>query len=466
MELDDAAWTVVNDDGTGQSGDVWDNDWTQAAKASIDDLLHSATNPTISPADIIDEVAAARGNLASLSARLLGVIDLDGNIVLPASAVTTTTLQSAVGANNVAINGDFFDWSAGAAAAPDDWTLSGAGGTIARTGIGEADTTHFGTGSGYAAKITRAGTDVKLLQQVVAAADLAKFSNIKSQKVVAIAKGKTNIASHLRLVVDDGVLVTTGTYHTGGNTEEHISVTHTISAAATKLDVYAQVVGSNGDAYVGGVEIFFSDVVPSDWKPLTAIPYATSTRAGRVSTTAQDFAGIKNFKEHPTFEPGSSATPCRVSGLPLKDTGPRTATAVATEQDLTNASLPAGTLDTNSQGIRLTIWGTAANTVGAKIIRLYFGSTSLGSTLCTLTASTASERWMIRVTIQRRDATNQRAIAEIKTDENGLSVVDRILNTSPAETLANAITIRSTCQNAGGALADVVQEGFLVEVLG
>lgn len=60
---------------------------------AVDDLLHSLTYPTVSPADLIDEVVEARGDLASLKDRLDAISNADGT---PVSDPDLTTLIAEV----------------------------------------------------------------------------------------------------------------------------------------------------------------------------------------------------------------------------------------------------------------------------------------------------------------------------------------------------------------------------------
>lgn len=60
-------------DGTKQNQSFWSS-WRDA----LNTLIHSVTNPTVTPEDIIDEVVAARGNKANLDARLDVSLDDDG----------------------------------------------------------------------------------------------------------------------------------------------------------------------------------------------------------------------------------------------------------------------------------------------------------------------------------------------------------------------------------------------------
>src|SRR5260221_7539026 len=176
-----AAWIVANDDGTGQSGGVWDAAWVAAAAASIDAVIQSATNPAITPAALIDEVVNARGTKATLDARLDVALNEDGTLKAVAGQATNADLQAILQSRNVMLNGNMEDWTLGGALAPDNFVLSGAAATIARTGPAMGDTFTFGTGT-FAAKITRAGTDAKLLQTIIAAVDMPAAADFKSKK--------------------------------------------------------------------------------------------------------------------------------------------------------------------------------------------------------------------------------------------------------------------------------------------
>lgn len=80
-------WPAITDSPDGQTGG------TEVSKAvmddiraAIEDVVHSTVNPTITPADIIDEVEQARGVSSSLSQRLA---------VLQAAPRFSTTVASA-----------------------------------------------------------------------------------------------------------------------------------------------------------------------------------------------------------------------------------------------------------------------------------------------------------------------------------------------------------------------------------
>lgn len=71
----------TDDTGDGVSGTIWNRAYEVAYKAAIDALIHSATNPTITPVNVIDEVKTARGSLGNLNARISGTIKANGDLI-------------------------------------------------------------------------------------------------------------------------------------------------------------------------------------------------------------------------------------------------------------------------------------------------------------------------------------------------------------------------------------------------
>ena len=68
----------TDDDGSGTTGTKQNQSFWSLWRDAINTLIHSVTNPTITPEDIIDEVVTARGNKATLDTRLDVSIDNDG----------------------------------------------------------------------------------------------------------------------------------------------------------------------------------------------------------------------------------------------------------------------------------------------------------------------------------------------------------------------------------------------------
>lgn len=304
------AWpSVTDDDGTGTSGTVWNDAFDASCQATLDALLHSSTNPTVTPKAIIDEVVTARGSKASLDERLDVSLENDGTLKNQSTLTTDTEASHLLGSIDRVANGDLVTWSSGASAAPDAFTLSGAGAAIVRTGSGEADTFSFLAGQ-YSAKITYGAATAKATQEVIPTATFSNQTKLRSRTFTAGMWGKTSVANQLSIVVDDGVTTTrggasgNGTYHTGGGSEEWLYCTHTLSASATKLDVYAEVAQA-GSAYFGGMVGMFSDIAVDRWTP-SPVPDASATVRGLVNVGTQTWEGVKTFRDPPLYNDGTT----------------------------------------------------------------------------------------------------------------------------------------------------------------
>lgn len=167
-------WPAVTDDsGDLTSGTKFDSAYDQAAKDTLDALLHSSSDATKTPALIIAEMKDARGNLSSLNGRLSGVVDADGN---PVGVVSPAMLRNGFVWGNQLVNDTFAMWSRGDAAPPDYWTLSGPGAAVARCGVGQADTRVITNQDHFSAKVTYGSAAASLTQQAIptAAFDRAK----------------------------------------------------------------------------------------------------------------------------------------------------------------------------------------------------------------------------------------------------------------------------------------------------
>src|SRR5574341_584733 len=298
------AWPgVTDDDGTGQYGTIGDKAWSDAARDAVEALIHSLTNPTISPASIIDEVKAARGSLGTLDGRLDVSLNEDGTLKSQASLVTQSQARTIPGTIKCVPNSDFLLWSMGDAAAPDYFTLTGAGAAIARTGTGLGDTQRGKYGL-YAAKITYGSAAARLSNNLIPSGDFAAQDGIKSRKVSAACWGKTSIVNHASIVIDDGMTQTrggsagSGGYHSGGGTLEWLYCTHTVSTSGTKLTVYVEV-ASAGAAYFADIMVVVSDIPPADFSPCPMVKRTYQFHiAGNVATGTDqgrflpEFSGI------------------------------------------------------------------------------------------------------------------------------------------------------------------------------
>lgn len=162
--------------------------------------------------------------------------------------ITTYPYQSQ-SFQNLIKNGDFESWSAGASAAPNGWGLSGAGASVAR----EASIIKIGT---YSAKVTRAGTNLSLSQQIL--------DTYYQGKIVTFgAWVYATVASRAALQVSD---ITVGaaqsSYHPGDSAWHFLTVTKTLGAG-TGVQVNLVVDTGDTSAYIDGAILVEGAVVPA-----------------------------------------------------------------------------------------------------------------------------------------------------------------------------------------------------------
>lgn len=150
---------------TGNDGtQVINKAYLDAYDAEVSSALVDAGNPTVTPAQTTAEVIAARGNLTDLSTRLDAIVDVDGN---PVGVVSPAMLRNGFVLGNLLANDSFAMWASGDAAAPDFWTLSGAGAAVARCGVGQADTRVITNQDHFAAKLTYGAAAAVLTQKAM-----------------------------------------------------------------------------------------------------------------------------------------------------------------------------------------------------------------------------------------------------------------------------------------------------------
>lgn len=265
---------MVDDSGLFIDGTPIDKAFIDAAYDQIDDQNHSLTNPTIKPKATTDEMVAARGTAASLAARLTISLNDDGTFKTPAGVVSTVQLQTTRLVNYLP-DSQFDLWPSGDAAAPYNWVLSGAGAAVARAGSGgsgyeasaPADSTQL-NGAKFCAKLTYGAVAAKLTRTLLATMPTA----LKSRAVAVGVYCKASVANAASIVIDDGVATTrggqtgNGTFHSGDGQVRWLYATHTISASATKLDIYLENAQSGSAYFTMGV-VAFSAVALTEWFP-------------------------------------------------------------------------------------------------------------------------------------------------------------------------------------------------------
>lgn len=127
------------------------------------------------------------------------------------------------------------------------------------------------------------------------------------------------------------------------------------------------------------------------------------------------------------------------------------------EKDLWTYSLPAGTLNTDLQGVRITAWGTMGANANNKTFKVYFGATQIVA----LSTTANGSGWFATGVVLRTAAATQQAGASLNI---GLGTTQSSA-TAPAETLSGAVTIKVTGQNGSAVANDCVFRGATVELL-
>jgi len=249
-----------DDSGTGRDGSVVDAAFVDTIITAINKQVFAVANPTLTPKDIIDEVANARGNKVNLDTRLDVSLNEDGTLKATgvlAGYATVSQFLGGIGGVNLVMNDDDLLWPDGDAAAPDGYALAGAGASVARCGTGLGDTARkIGD---FSAKLTRVGNDCTLTRSVLGAAAFARADFLKTLYAAGGAYVKCSTANAVRVRVDDGAGTAYSSYHTGGGAWEWLPVTRQINAGATLLSIALEIAGTNTSAHWSGRTLFIID---------------------------------------------------------------------------------------------------------------------------------------------------------------------------------------------------------------
>lgn len=188
-----------------------------------------------------------------------------------------------------------------------------------------------------------------------------------------------------------------------------------------------------------------TDGSASSWNSITSVlPNVSAADNGKVLTVVSS-----NWVASTPSAAGSSKLNLQV-GTPVGNIG-------AGEDDLLTYSLPAGTL-VSGKGIRITGWGTTANTAAAKTLKMYIGTQAIHALSMTIN----SNNWW-------------RCIGEVYYTASSAQDYNSILHQGGNTSLFN-VTNGSATQNDAGALTvkmtgtatnnnDLIQRGMLVELI-
>lgn len=441
---------MSDDSGLFTDGTVVNKAFVDQVYDQVDDQCHSSTNPTVKPKATTDEVVAARGSKASLDARLDVALNEDGTPKAVAGQASESQVALEEGNFNVVLNADLADWTSGGTSAPDNYTLSGAGAAILKSGPAQADTTDLGVGEFCARVTSGGGAAARLTQAVISAANFSKFRAVRGRKVGLVVRGKTSTGSALRVVVDDGVTTTVSSYHAGDGNEAYLTALHTISNSATKLDVYAEVASGALVAYVGGFTVVFSDIAPAAWVPLWA-------KFRRDILDAALPAQVKI---------GAAANRLTVDAGGLLDSSHTVSTKTANNEDFYTISVPAGRLKAG-QTLRLRCLIDVPNTTAQNISPIVRLANATDVTV-TSAGSGVTARMTVDVILQIVSLTSVRVWGGgyFHAVSAGSGTPYQFFNSgvTVSDLSANALDLRIRYATTGTRTADA--QGYTLELLG
>lgn len=145
-------------------------------------------------------------------------------------------------------------------------------------------------------------------------------------------------------------------------------------------------------------------------------------------------------------------------------TGGLASTATTSEEFLYTYTVPAGTLASDGQCLRITLAGTMAAVSRSRVVKIYIGATS--STVASSATSTVVQ-FRSEHLVTRTGATSQRISGLSAAGPNNAVTVNPFLpNFTAAETLSGAFDIKFSSTVAAGASAnDVVINQVLIEMI-
>lgn len=191
---------------------------------------------------------------------------------------------------------------------------------------------------------------------------------------------------------------------------------------------------------------------------------ATRTRlgAGSAAAPAHSFSGDPDsgFYTYAANVPGVSygGVGATLPGVLTKSVTSASTTAVTTEETLWSYSLPAGTLASRGQAVRIRVFGSTANNANSKTIRLKWGASSVRDIS---TSTTGGIGWRYDCTIMRSGAAAQVIDCALQIG----SSPGTYFALSGTETLSGAVTIALTGQNGTANAGDITFLGAIVEFL-
>jgi len=146
-----------------------------------------------------------------------------------------------------------------------------------------------------------------------------------------------------------------------------------------------------------------------------------------------------------------------VGGLLNAQTGSTGTPANTTETTLQQYTMPANTLTTAGQSIRVTCWGTTASNGNNKTMKLYFGASVISTGVLTLN----NKSWRLVVTVMRTGAATQAVLGSGVGDATNVATYTN----AGTDNLAAGVLIKCTGENGTASANDIVATGMITELI-
>jgi len=188
---------------------------------------------------------------------------------------------------NLILNGSFESWSSGTTSAPDGWTLTGAGATVAR------ETTDVQQGLA-AIDVSAALNTATDLGQSITISD-TQNTRLRGRRVTLSCRALSATAARVFLRLDDGVSTQDSLFHSGDSAYQTLVVNLTIDSAATKIEASLEI--SSGAAMTATFDAAKLEEggQATAWSPNASDAFLVPrvvTAAGATSVTGTTFADV------------------------------------------------------------------------------------------------------------------------------------------------------------------------------